>query len=276
MWICLCVVILVLILVLVSFWCGNRLLRPSYHPDTPKILHLIYLPWDKQQRLKEDWNDFDHTYERNMRAQWEPKGWTVRMWTQPELRSEFPDVWNYAVKESVRPTQIVDLMRWVVLWKYGGLYLQYDSVPHVSLERFLPGQSSEVRLFTETVLTPEQSKQNAFIDPIRKGVPEEPVRVCNQVMSVIRPHHPFVELCCETILHNLRHTKATTDYQILWSSANTCISTLYDQVGQHNPTIELISEPVRKQWVTISSRGSWRTDMDSFVKPHVLSSSSSS
>ena len=249
-------VLAVLPLVVLAAWYINR----SRRTHGPRIVHLIYLPWDKQQKLKADPSDFDHTYEQALREAVEPRGWTVMMWTQPKLTAEFGDLWSQALRASVRPTQIVDLMRWAVVAKWGGVYVQYDTVLHTSLERLLPRVGTSVRLFTERVLTPEQCRNAAIRYSIRQGVPEEPLRVMNQVFAAAEPNHPFIVRCRDTILHRMSTHKPREDYDFLYAGANAWISTLYDVYGRDDPSIEIVSERDTKRAFTVSSRGSWRMD----------------
>ena len=220
----------------------------------------MYLPWNRQQKLKPDYNDFDRTYERDMRQRVEAQGWQLKMWTQPLLKEEFADLWSQALDHAVRPTQIVDLMRWVVVCKYGGVYVQYDSVIHCNIDQLLPSRGRGLRLFTERVLTPEQCQEAARKYPIRQGVPEEPLRVMNQVFAAARPDHPFVVRCRDTILHRMKTHQPRDDYELLHSGATSLISTLYDVYGKHDSTIEMVRERNTKRAFTVSSRGSWRTD----------------
>jgi hypothetical protein len=232
----------------------------GYDPQI-KIIHLIYLPWTRDQKLKDDVNDFDHRYYHDLRKKYVPKGWTIKMWTQPLLKAHFPTYWNLAIQHMVRPTQIVDLMRWVVLAEFGGIYMQYDSTIKVDpLEHLLPGRGKHVRLFTETVLSPEQCVENGKKHAVRNGIPEEPVRVMNQAMSSVRPHHPFIVLCRDTIMENMVRYKPKQDYDFLFYGANSLISTLYDRQGRVNDSVELVDEKTTKQWLTVSSRGSWRME----------------
>lgn len=253
--------VLLLICLLLGYWIGTWVRHQSSRSRQthgPKIVHLMYLPWDRSQKLKDDPLDFDHSYERDMRSQLEPQGWSVRMWTGPELKREFPSLWDEAMKEAVRPTQLVDLFRWAVVAKYGGVYIQYDSVVHVPVKQLLPHVNKSVRLFTERVLTNEECRKNGLLHPIRNGEPEEPTRVQNQCFSSSVIGHPFIVRVRDTILENMRSMKPVQDYDVLYIGANARVSTLYDRHGRLDPTVELEGESGSKRMLTVSSRGSWR------------------
>jgi hypothetical protein len=237
------------------------LVHRSRRTHGPRIVHLIYLPWTRDQVLKSDPYDFDHTFEQRLRALQEPRGWTVRMWTGPELQKEFPKMWTTSLKESARPTQMVDLFRWAVVARYGGVYLQYGTRVHNdNLDRLRPSSGHTVKLFTERVLTTEQCQEAGRRHTIRRGVPEEPVRVMNQVFSASVVEHPFIVRCRDTILRNMVERKPVHDYDILYLGANALVSTLYDVWGTTDRSVQLVGEASARRTFTVSSHASWRKE----------------
>lgn len=253
--------VLFLVVMRLIMRCLERLGQRNAQTHGVKIIHLIYLPWGKDQKLKEDWNDFDHTYEQQLKLKY--PDWEIKMWTLPLLKEmatrHYPGVWETAWQRHTKPTQLVDLFRFIVLHRMGGVYVQYGSTLHVHPEQLLPSHEKTVRFFTERVLTPEQCQKAADLYPIRQGVPEESVRVGNQIESVSAPGNPFIEMIWKTILENMS-IKPKEDYDYLILGANSLISTLFDQIGKHDPSVELIDERKAKKMFTVSSNGSWRTD----------------
>lgn len=259
-----CLVLLVLLfgyLTLYRFRHQNKW-RNQSRPDHIRIIHLMYLPWDKNQQLKrDDPYSFDMSYYHDL-CRHHPD-WDIRMWTLPVLQSfvqeHYPEVWTQAMERYTRPTQLVDLFRWLVVYHYGGIYVQYESELLIDLVSLLPSPSKHVRLFTERVLTDEQCQQASKLYRIRQGVPEENIRVMNQCFSASRIKDPFIELIWKTILGNLS-IKPLEDHDVIYLTANSLISRLYDQVGQHLEHVELVDESSMKTMIRVSSKGSWRTD----------------
>lgn len=232
------------------------------NPMCPKILHLIYLPWGKDQRLLPDPLAFDWTCYNEL-VENHPD-WMVTMWTAPKLRDfsekHYPGLWDRAWSAAARPTQIVDLYRWVVVYHFGGVYFQYQSQMNVEPEMLLPSKSYGVRLFTEFVwFSPFIRKIPAWRFPIRKGAPEERLRIMNQLFSAT-PRHPYALLSWTEILARMERMKPSCDYDILFIGANACVSELYERFGSHISDVELLNFWQSRRMVAVSSKGSWRTD----------------
>ena len=112
----------------------------------PKIVHLIYIPWERETGLlKEDENDFDHRFYENFKMA--NPDWEIKLWTQTKVRNfvneQFPEyskIWSLVS----HPTQIVDFARLLVTYHYGGIFYHYDSIQKTPLESLLPRVGKEV------------------------------------------------------------------------------------------------------------------------------------
>ena len=121
--------------------------------NVPKIIHLISLPWDKNQKLKTDFNDFDHTYYFNLCAKY--KDFEIKLWNLEKIKvflnQNYPNVFELSMLNMRKPTQLVDLYRWIVVYHYGGIYLQYGSEIYDDILNIFPSHDKEVCLYTENV-----------------------------------------------------------------------------------------------------------------------------
>ena len=225
----------------------------------PRIIHLIYFPWGKDQKLLADCHAFDHKPYENMARY--AQGFDVRLWTldRVQLWCEkcFPDTWRI-LRNAPRPMMMVDYLRWLVVHEFGGIYWQYDLNPLVPMDQFLPQKCKAVRLFTESVQTPEYCQLMAF-EPIRNGEPEEAIRVANQVFSAV-PGHRFVKATMDLIVHRLQSSEFKKDYDLLYISANAAVSCSYDRFGKSDEDVELLSRERTRSMVKIQFKGTWRTD----------------
>jgi hypothetical protein len=259
----------VLVWVAREFGVGTPSLADST-PNTavPRIVHLMYFPWDRgTQRLMLDQSAFDRTYLHALRVrvrQREP-GWRVEMWTWPKMRrwceKRHPGLWERAVAAAARPTQLVDLFRWLVVHDLGGVYLQYDSdLRCPRLDALLPSAGRGLRLYTENVWFTPWHRWRPALNPCRRGRPEEKVRVMNQVFSAV-PGHPLVRALCRAILWRMCALPTPqSDYEILYLGANAFVSEMYERRGKHDPDVELANYAQTRGLVRVSSWGSWRTD----------------
>lgn len=232
---------------------------------TPKLIHIIYFPWDNQHRLKSDENDFDHTpieLLRNYAPDFE-----VRLWTYSKARAfclaHFPDIWA-TVTQCPHPTMMVDILRWLFVHHFGGIYWQITATPLVPMASLLPARDKNVRLFTEFNMTPEQCQAMAS-EPIRRGEPEEPTRVLNQVFAA-EAGAPFIRNVLDLVLERNRTLVPKNDYDILYIGANAALSTAYDRYGKGDPSVELIDRATAKTMIHWKYLGSWRKEKKAQTK----------
>jgi hypothetical protein len=228
----------------------------------PRIIHMIYFPWGKDQRLLTDPHAFDHGPYVRM-CSYAPD-FEVRLWTLPDAQTHctqhHPGIWELLLAVP-RPMMMVDYLRWLVVHDFGGIYWQYDFNALANMNRMLPSSENEVRLFTEFVNDSETCQRMAK-EPVRQGEPEESIRVVNQVFSA-RAGHPFIRSTMGLIEHRLRTCNFRKDYDLLFISANAAVSTAYDRFGKKDPTVELMPLQVTRQSFKIMYRGTWRTDSKS-------------
>jgi len=61
--------------------------------------------------------------------------WEVRVWSNDDITSEhFPDRMIELVSRAKKGAQKADIMRYFIVEKYGGVYMDADIIPHRSLE----------------------------------------------------------------------------------------------------------------------------------------------
>jgi len=78
----------------------------------PRIIHLIYIPWDKHQKLKSDQLDFDQSFYHSFQARLGSR-WNVKMWTWNKIEqfmnsSPYLDEWTQIKGKVSRPVMLVD------------------------------------------------------------------------------------------------------------------------------------------------------------------------
>jgi len=231
----------------------------NYNKDTPKIIHLIYIPWDKNQKIKENYMDFDiKPYEKIKN---ENPDFEVKMWILPEIQNflnEFyPEYYN-DIFNVERPAMTIDLLRLLFVYHYGGIYWQYGSINKTNMINFLPPKNKKVKLFTEKILSVEESNKMK-LEPIRNNEPEELIRVCTQIFSSV-PKNDYIFTLFSTGISNVKKYLVKKDYDILYITGNAMMSTVYDKIGKNQSDIELVDYNTNNKMIKISSNGSWRTD----------------
>ena len=237
------------------------------------IIHMMHFPWDRDQKLKENDEDFDH--QPYFAMQKYAAGFDVRLWTYSRARSfcqEFyPDIWDALLKVT-RPVMLIDVLRWVVVHHFGGLYWQMNTTPLKPMTAYFPSPGHAVRLFTEFDLTADQC-QIAKSEPIRQGEPEESKRVLIQVFSAL-PGAAFVKNVIQLQLERIKSYRPKKDYDILFITGNAAISTAYDRYGKNDKSVELTGLAESRHMIKWHYRGSWRMDNKTTVEKTTTSISS--
>jgi hypothetical protein len=263
-----CVILIMLVIMTISI-CVS--LHPSpqpyivvgrgateHHPsDFPRVIHAIYIPWDKNtQRLKDDQYDFDHTWINQTSAKyptWQVKLWSMCMIKQLIINSYSQELWVFLMKRIVRPTQLVDFARFMIVYIEGGVYMQYGFIVN-DIEQVIPLRSS-TRLFTENVIHPTKTLTSNRL-PHRNGAFEHHIRIGNQLFGAY-PNSRFIREVLLTSLFNMATITVTCDYSVLYVGANALLSRLYhtSNFSDH----ELISLRATRHIINkIMCNGSWR------------------
>jgi len=227
-----------------------------------RIIHMMHFPWDREQKLKENPDDFDKSHFDAM-VRYAPD-FEVRLWTYPLAsafcREHYPSAWE-VLQKVIRPVMMVDVLRWMVVHHFGGIYWQMNTTPLLEMSAYFPSPGKSVRLFTEFDLSPDQCRIAAS-EPIRQGQPEEPKRVLIQVFAAVAGA-AFVKNVISLLMDRVTHHKPQRDYDILFISGNAAISTAYDRFGKNDDSVELIDRDKARSMIKWHYRGTWRTDNNS-------------
>jgi hypothetical protein len=239
------------------------------------LVHMIYIPWDRDGILKEHENAFDQTFadrfSRRVAALNARHGdqFEVRLWKRGDLErfSELwcPGLWGQLMakmkKERNHPVMLTDIYRWLLVYCYGGLYWQYqcELVEPTPMSAFLPSdpRRQQIKLFTETILTEEEGRENGVRYAIRGGEPEEELRIYTSIYYA-PAEHPFVGLMLDEIVSRLNQYDARENYDILYITGNAVLPTVYARNTNYHGVIEVVGMQERDRMIKMSSNGSWR------------------
>ena len=221
----------------------------------PKIVHLIYFPWDKKTgKLKLNEYDFDYTFYNKFVDN--NNDWEIKLWTLSKIKNftnefypQYVEVW----KKIKHPTQCVDFFRALVTYHFGGIYWQYDSKQMTNLNNFIPENGNLLKLFVECIITQEFANKMKK-ERIRNNKPEELVRISYGCFSAY-PKNIFLKYCIEKSWNNLHNYEVKTQYDILYVGANAMFSEAYHEYINKDK-IELCDNT--DEYISFLSRGSWR------------------
>lgn len=136
----------------------------------PNILHLI---WVGSNSVPNNVTDRVNKWKELMPT------WIIRVWTDNDINSStFPEAFVEKINQANTPAQKADIMRYYIIFKFGGFYVDTDVIPHKSLEclRYL---GHDVILYHDNDLTWDYII-NCFFGAA--------------------PNHPVFETACKMIL----------------------------------------------------------------------------
>ena len=99
---------------------------PEKPPLIPALLHMIWVGPNEApayvEEYKTKWHELMPT-------------WQIRLWTNADLTAaEFPHDLLAKINAATSGAQKADLMRYYIIYKFGGTYVDTDVIPHRSLE----------------------------------------------------------------------------------------------------------------------------------------------
>jgi hypothetical protein len=244
-----------------QFWDNLK----EHSRDNKLIIHMMYFPWDENQEFRENEFAFDHSPYQKMVERVKPMpNAHVIMWTRSKTKEfcikYYPAVWDMLEKYSQRNTMYIDVLRFLVVYHFGGLYWQYDSIPKSeSMMDYFPSNGKKIRFLTETIITPDFSKCMTF-ERIRNGKPEELLRIANQVFCCNESKHHLLFNFILFQTQRMATEKVLNDYDILYIAANAALSEFYDRYIKNNQDVELVPLEQTHHIVNFNGKGSWRMD----------------
>lgn len=117
-----------------------------------QTVHLIYGLWDTTPLP---------AHAQRTRELWQQQGFTVQLWQKPEceaLLQRYPR-WERVARLCPRKVMVADLVRYLILWDQGGVYMDLDCIPqHPDLFALLQRDTSQVdSSFSPGSITPQVS-----------------------------------------------------------------------------------------------------------------------
>lgn len=131
-----------------------------------------------------------------------------------------------AYHQFTRPVQKSDLIRYLAVREFGGLYLDLDVRPKQEpLEKlWRENEEARVMLFEETVLTPSEATSAASAYPIRHGEVEECQRIANYLFASAA-NHTFLDVLLEELIARAP-LPISSDYDVLFTTGPALLTTV--------------------------------------------------
>jgi mannosyltransferase OCH1-like enzyme len=155
-----------------------------------------------------------------------------------------------------RATNIMkfDIIRYLIVYHCGGTYLDAD----VLLRKPLSNITANECFFVEKIIT-NVTAHEARYQPIRKGIPEHPVRIANYAFSS-KPKNPiFMEILTEIRRRMYIQSAPKNDYDVIYLTGPDVVTTVVHRLAAVSKVkINIIPEKISRSIFIHIFAGEWR------------------
>lgn len=220
--------------------------------DAQRIVHLVYGLWDDGPLPFRFWARVGSWLRHHPSPHWQ-----VVLWTRPQaealIDAHFPEL-APTYRAYQRPVQRADLLRYLLLYHYGGFYADLDIVCRQSLSSLLQDQPSMV-VQVETTLTPERCREIGQGQPIRQGRAELELRIANYFLGC-RAGDPIMGEVIQ-LVQERSHLPIRCDYDVLYTTGPDVVSEVIHR-RREQPGLKILSLAQAESFVRHDCCGSWR------------------
>ena len=179
----------------------------------------------------------------------------VKIWSKADCENL---ILEYPQYEGIyrKATNIMkfDIIRYLIIYHSGGTYLDVD----VLLKKPLKNITANECFFVEKIIT-NVANHDARYEPIRKGVPEHPVRIANYAFSSKPKNTIFIEILTEIRRRMHLQPSPKKDYDVLYLTGPDVITTVVHRLSAvSRMKINIIPQKISKSIFVHASAGEWR------------------
>jgi mannosyltransferase OCH1-like enzyme len=198
----------------------------------PKLIHrtLLY-DSDFPENVKEYINSFNQEY----------PDYDIILWHDQDVR-DILELNELIIYDKLKKIQKSDFARYIILKKFGGMYVDFDIFYKSSLNNFI----ENINLHHEGIVFIEHvhklNKQcNLFKKyKIRENKPEDKIRIANYLM-IFKSNSNFIQECINLLIQR-SHLNIENDYDILYTTGPDILSTVYARYNKNNLQIINLKE----------------------------------
>ena len=242
------------------FWSLHKFPQECSSPRTgeeiPRLIHAVYGLWDSGPL---PWRN------RWVLGGWARKhntpDWKIVLWgkdtSERFVRHQFPKYWNM-YRSYRRDVQRADFLRYLLLYHFGGFYIDLDLQCRSALDGLL-SEHPEARMLAcvETRLTARRAREIGQAEPIRNGKAEIPERVANYFMACA-PGHPVMGNIID-LVEQRAQLPIRRDYDVIFTTGPDVVTEIV-QGFQERKDLALVTERDAGRFVSHLHFGGWRRD----------------
>ncbi len=217
----------------------------------PPIVHLVWYGVDAPSPTHHP----NKSYSQGFTSILKNSNCQVKIWSKEDCENlileypQFEGIYNKA-------TNIMkfDIIRYLIIYHSGGTYIDADVILKKPLENITANEC----FFVEKIIT-NVANHEARYEPIRKGIPEHPVRIANYAFSS-KPKNPiFIEILTEIRRRMHIQSAPKNDYDVLFLTGPDVVSTVVHKLAAISKMkINIIPEKITKSIFLHVCAGEWR------------------
>ena len=155
------------------------------------------------------------------------------------VKEHFPQFW-LMYRNYPRPIQQCDIIRYMLMYQYGGVYTDLDVVPNVEIDTVLTKYPNANVIFGIARVKPKEKCRLAQRhESIRKGEPEIPVRLANYFFIARIPYHPiWIDIL--RLARDRADRPIHSQYGIIYTTGPDVVTTAINQHRSKYRDIEIV------------------------------------
>ncbi len=187
--------------------------------------------------------------------------WESTQWNDEQVRSIMDNKQLAVYNNYDKWIQKADFARYVIMYKKGGCYADFDMLARKDLSRLMMDECNGKTciLLEEKTLTPAMTNISSSY-PIRQGQHEAPLRVANYFF-ICTPGHPVMKNILEEC-YKRAHLPVQSEYDVLYTTGPDVVSTVVDTMKKNKQLAKVgavvVPRKVADKYVKHSAVGSWR------------------
>ena len=221
----------------------------------PRVIHTVFGLWESRRI---PWHG--RLILGGWRRRHPPPEWQIVCWNKQTaeafIQCESPEHW--ALYQALpRNVQRADLLRYLLLYRLGGFYVDLDVRCGAGIDRVRREHADAgVLACVETTLTPQQARRIGSQEPIRNGRAEYTERIANFFLGA-KAGHPLLGAII-ALLAQRSALDVHTDYDVLYTTGPDVVTEVIQRARETSDLVVLDEAEASRLFQHLTF-GSWRS-----------------
>jgi mannosyltransferase OCH1-like enzyme len=221
----------------------------------PRVIHTVFGLWDTRRIPWHSRLILGGWRRRHPAPEWTIVCWN-RLTAEAFIQRDSPEHWDL-YQSLPRNAQRADLLRYLLLYRLGGFYVDLDVRCHVGIDRQQREHADAgVLACVEATLTPQEAHRIGVQEPIRNGRAEHTERIANFFLGA-QAGHPLLRAIIALLVQ--RSVLAIhTDYDVLYTTGPDVVTEAI-QCAREAHDLVVIGQPEANRLFEHLEFGNWRS-----------------